>query len=68
MAAVGASAFVTMGGMSVASGATWTQAKAVPEHFGGPVHTCIYSPTATLGMPTLSNSPTVTPIRMNAGG
>jgi hypothetical protein len=41
MAAAGAIAFAVMGGMSVAAGATRTLAKAVPEHFGGPVYTSI---------------------------
>jgi hypothetical protein len=58
-----------MGTLSVAAGATQAQANTVvPEHFGGPVYTSIYSPTATLGMPTLSSSSTDTPIPMSAPG
>jgi hypothetical protein len=68
-ALAGGSAVVAMGALSVAAGATQAQANTVvPEHFGGPVYTSIYSPTATLGMPTLSSSSTGTPIPMNAPG
>jgi hypothetical protein len=68
-AIAGATAVVAMGALSVAAGATQAQANTVvPEHFGGPVYTSIYSPTATLGMPTLSSSSTDTPIPMSAPG
>jgi hypothetical protein len=66
-ALAGASAVVAMGALSVAAGATQAHANTVvPEHFGGPVYTSIYSPTATLGMPTLSSSSPGTPTPMNA--
>ena len=42
------------------------QANTVPEHFGGPIYTSSYRPTATLGVPTRSNS--VTPMPLNASG
>ena len=68
-ALTGASAVVAMGTLSVAAGATQAQANTVvPEHFGGPVYTSIYSPTATLGMPTLSSSSTGAPTPMSAPG
>jgi hypothetical protein len=68
-ALAGATAVVVMGALSIAAGATQAQANTVvPEHFGGPVYTSIYSPTATLGMPTVSSSSTDTPIPMNAPG
>ena len=68
-ALAGASAVVAMGALSVAAGATQAQANTViPEHFGGPVNTSIYSPTATLGMPTLPSSSTGTPTPMSAPG
>ena len=68
-ALAGASAVVAMGALSVAADATRAQANTViPEHFGGPVYTSIYSPTATLGMPTLSSSSTGTPAPMSAPG
>ena len=64
-AATGAAAAVAMGALSVA--ATPAQANPVaPQHFGGPVYTSIYSPTATLGVPTLSSSPPATPSPLNA--
>jgi len=66
-ALTGASALVAMGALSVDAGATRAQANTVvPEHFGGPVNTSIYSPTATLSMPTLSSSSADTPMPMNA--
>jgi hypothetical protein len=67
-ALAGASAVVAMGALAIAADATQAQANTVPEHFGGPVYTSIYSPTATLGMPTLSSSSTDTPIPMSAPG
>jgi hypothetical protein len=68
-ALAGVSAVVAMGVLSVAVGARQAQANtAVPEHFGGPVYTSIYSPTATLGMPTRSSSSTDAQIPMNATG
>jgi hypothetical protein len=68
-AVAGAGAVVAMGVLSVATGATQAQANTViPEHFGGPVYTSIYSPTATLGMPTLSSSSTGAPAPMSAPG
>jgi hypothetical protein len=68
-AVAGASAVVAMGVLSVAVRATQAQANTViPEHFGGPVYTSIYSPTATLGMPTLSSSSTDAPTPMSAPG
>jgi hypothetical protein len=68
-AVAGASAVVAMGMLSVAAGATQAQANTViPEHFGGPVNTSIYSPTATLGMPTLSSSSTGAPTPMSTLG
>jgi len=68
-AVVGASAALAMGALSVAAGATQAYANTdVPEHFGGPVNTSIYSPTATLGMPTLSSSSAATPTPMSAPG
>ena len=68
-ALVGAGAVVVMGALFVAVSATEARANTViPEHFGGPVYTSIYSPTATLGMPTLSSSPTGTPAPMSAPG
>ena len=68
-ALVGSGAVVVMGALFVAAGATRVQANTViPEHFGGPVDTSIYSPTATLGMPTLSSSSTGTPTPMSAPG
>jgi hypothetical protein len=48
---------------------TDTQAQAkttIPEHFGGPVYTSIYSPTATLGVPTLASSSADAPTPLNA--
>lgn len=58
-ALAGASAIVTMGALSVAAGTTQAQVNSViPEHFGGTVNTSIYSPSATLGMPTPSISST----------
>jgi hypothetical protein len=55
VAFVGASAFIAVA-LFVATD-TQTQAKtAIPQHFGGPVCTSIYSPTATLGMPALVSS------------
>ena len=55
-ALAGASAAVAMGALSVAAGVTQVQANGViPEHYGGPVYTSIYSPTATLGVPTPSS-------------
>ena len=66
-ALAGAGAAVVMGALSVA--ATPAQANPVaPQHFGGPVNTSIYSPTATLGVPTLSSSAADTPSPMNAAG
>jgi hypothetical protein len=66
-ALVGASAVVAMGALSVADSATSTQAHSVaPDHFGGPVYTSIYSPTATLGMPTQSSSSAEGPTPLNA--
>jgi hypothetical protein len=63
----GASAVVAMGALSVAAGTKQAQANTVvPEHFGGPVYTSIYSPTATLGMPTLSSSSVESPTPMSA--
>jgi hypothetical protein len=68
-ALVGANAFVAMGALSVAEGATQAHANTViPEHFGGPVNTSIYSPTATLGMPTLSSLSVASPTPMSAPG
>jgi hypothetical protein len=68
-AVAGAGAVVAMGVLSVAAGATQAHANTViPEHFGGPVYTSIYSPTATLGMPTLSSSSTGAPTPMSAPG
>jgi hypothetical protein len=65
-ALVGASAVVAMGALSVAVGATQAHANTViPQHFGGPVNTSIYSPTATLGMP-LSSSSAATPTPLSA--
>jgi 2-methylaconitate cis-trans-isomerase PrpF len=66
-ALAGASAVVVMGALSVAAAPTQAHANTViPEHFGGPVNTSIYSPTATLGMPTLSSSSVESPIPMSA--
>ncbi len=68
-ALAGASAAVVMGALSVAAGATQAQANPViPQHFGGPVNTSIYSPTATLDMPTLSRSSADAPTPMSAPG
>lgn len=68
-AVAGGIAVVAMGALCVAAGASQAQASTVvPEHFGGPVYTSIYSPTATLGMPTLSSSSTDAPIPMTAPG
>ena len=68
-ALVGASAAVAMGALSVAAGAMQVQANPViPQHFGGPVNTSVYSPTATLSMPTLSSSSTDAPTPMSAPG
>jgi len=39
-----------------------------PRKFGWPANTTIYSPTATLGMPTLSSSSPGTPAPMSAPG
>jgi hypothetical protein len=64
-AIAGAGAAATMGALSVAGAATPTVA---PQHFGGPVYTSIYSPTATLGVPTLSSSAADTPTPMSAPG
>jgi len=62
---VGAIAFV-VAALFVATD-TQAQAKtAIPEHFGGPVYNSIYSPTATLGMPTLASSAAHTPTPLNA--
>ena len=62
---VGAVAFV-VAALFVATD-TQAQAKtAIPEHFGGPVYTSIYSPTATLGMPTLASSAADAPTPLNA--
>jgi hypothetical protein len=58
-ALVGASAVVTMGALSAAAGATQVRATStvIPEHFGGPVYTSIFSPSsATVGVPTTSTS------------
>jgi hypothetical protein len=63
-ALAGASAAVAMGALSVAAGATHVQATSViPEHYGGPVYTSIYTPTATLGVPTPSRLSTSAPKR-----
>jgi Spy/CpxP family protein refolding chaperone len=68
-ALVGASAAVAMGALSVAAAATQAQpGPVVPQHFGGPVYTSIYNPTATLGMPTLASSSTDTPTPLSAPG
>jgi hypothetical protein len=68
-ALAGASSVVAMGALCVAVGATEARANAViPQHFGGPVDTSIYSPTATLGMPTLSSSSPDTPTPVSAPG
>lgn len=58
-ALVGASAVVTMGALSAAAGATQARATTtvIPEHFGGPVYTSIYSPSsATVGVPTSTSA------------
>ena len=68
-ALTGSSAVVAMGALCVAAGASQAHANTVvPEHFGGPVYTSIYSPTATLGMPTLSSSSTDAPTPMSVPG
>jgi hypothetical protein len=68
-ALAGAGAILAMGALSIATAATPAQANTVnPQHFGGPVDTSIYAPTATLSMPTLSTSPTDTPEPMSAAG
>ena len=68
-ALVGASAIMAMGTLSVATAATPAQENTVvPQHFGGPVYTSIYSPTATLSMPTVSTSPTEEPSPLSAAG
>jgi hypothetical protein len=68
-AVAGVSAVVAMGALSVAAGTAQARANTVvPQHFGGPVYTSIYSPTATLGMPTLSSSSTVARAPMSAPG
>jgi hypothetical protein len=54
-AAVGATAVVAMG--TLTAGVTQADAGLVaPQHFGGPVNTSIYAPTASLGMPLTSVS------------
>lgn len=68
-AVVGATAAIAMAALGVAAGASQAQVDTlIPKHFGGPVYTSIYSPTATLGMPTLSSSSTDPPKPLNAAG
>jgi hypothetical protein len=58
-ALVGASAVITMGVLSAAAGATQVGATStvVPEHFGGPVNTSVFSPSsATVGVPTSTSA------------
>jgi hypothetical protein len=59
-AVVAAGAVVAMGTLTVRVGAAQAaQDPGVPQHFGGPVNTSIFAPTASLGMPMTSaaNSP-----------
>jgi hypothetical protein len=52
-ATVGAGAVVALA--TLTAGVTQAAAgPAVPQHFGGPVNTSIYAPTAQLGMPVTS--------------
>jgi hypothetical protein len=68
-ALAGASAVIAMGALSVAQGVVQTQANNVlPTHFGGPVDTTVYTPTATLGMPTSSSPSAGAPAPMSAPG
>jgi hypothetical protein len=54
-AAVSASAVVAMG--TLTAGVTHAAAgPGVPQHYGDPVNTSIYAPTAALGMPLMSVS------------
>jgi hypothetical protein len=54
-AAVGATAVVAMG--TLTAGVSYAAPGPVaPQHYGGPVNTSIYAPTASLGMPMTSAS------------
>jgi hypothetical protein len=54
-AVVAAGAVVAMGTLTVRVGAVQAaQDPGVPQHFGGPVNTSIFAPTASLGMPMTS--------------
>ncbi len=67
-AAVAAGALVAMGTLTVrVSAVQAAEDPAVPQHFGGPVNTSIFAPTASLGMPMTSapNPPSPTDV---AGG
>ena len=68
-AIAGASAFVAMGALTVAAGVTQAQPNTViPEGYGWPVTTSVYSPPATLGMPVRSSPSTATPTPVGAPG
>lgn len=68
-ALAGASAIIAMGAVSVAQDVVQTQANNVlPTHFGGPVDTTVYTPTATLGVPTSASPTPGTPAPMSAPG
>jgi hypothetical protein len=54
-AVVAAGAVIAMGTLTVRVGAVQAaQDPGVPQHFGGPVNTSIFAPTASLGMPMTS--------------
>jgi hypothetical protein len=57
-AVVAVGAVVAMGTLTVRVGAVQAaqDPAAVPQHFGGPVNTSIFAPTASLGMPMTSAS------------
>jgi hypothetical protein len=60
-AVVAAGAMVAMGTLTVRAGAVQAaEDPAVPQHFGGPVNTSIFAPTASLGMP-MTSAPTSAP-------
>jgi hypothetical protein len=68
-ALAGASAIIVMGAVSVAQDVVQTRANNVlPTHFGGPVDTTVYTPTATLGVPTSASPSAGSPAPMNAPG
>jgi hypothetical protein len=69
LAVVAAGAVVAMGTLTVRVGAVQAaQDPAVPQHFGGPVNTSIFAPTASLGMPMTSAPNPPSPASAPGGG